>query len=103
MKLKILLKFLAAAVCITVGLVFLNRDSALEKQIYKISTTKLKNDPALDSAVNRKLYAFRRAVIKARVMELEKKRHPAWQKNIAPLLCGTGLFLAQLGWSALRT
>ncbi len=46
----------------------------------------LKNDPALDSSVNRKRYAQRKAEIYREIDQLQKERHSSWFGFLASML-----------------
>lgn len=94
MRLIILIKILLAIFCIYLSfrLVFINAsiDKSLNEQYHALS--KLRNDPALDSAENRKRYAQRRTEINQQIDSLGEMRYSSWYKFI-------GIIFASIaGW-----
>ena len=88
MRLILLIKILLAIGCIylSLRLFFINYsiDNSIHEQVTALF--KLKNDPALDSAENRKRYAQRRTDINKQIDSLYKKRYSNWYGFIGLIL-----------------
>jgi|GEM_PF-4499373 len=80
MLLIFILKILLAIGCIYLSfrLFFINYsiDNSIDEKVTAL--VKLKNDPALDSAENRRRYARRKADINKQIDSLYKKRYSKW-------------------------
>ncbi len=88
MRLITLAKILILISCIglSIYLTFIDYPVAKSIQAQYTALDKLKNDPAIDSAENRKRYALNKAAIYQQIDELNKKRHPYWYQIIGILL-----------------
>ena len=88
MRLIVILKILLAIGCIYLSfrLFFINYsiDNSIHEQVTAL--VKLKNDPALDSAENRKRYTQRNADINKKIYSLYKKRYSKWYEVIGLIL-----------------
>ena len=80
MRLITVAKILLILGCIALSLYFTLINYSIDRSINTQLTalTKLKNDPKLDSAVNRKIYAQRKADINQEYERLRAKRHSQW-------------------------
>ncbi len=105
MRLVFLLKILLAAGCVYLSIRLININTSIDTSISEQLTalTHLKNDPAIDSAENRKRYTIQQMEINNRIDSLRAKRYPDWYRFIAIILAATaGSLIRNIGKTLFR-
>jgi hypothetical protein len=88
MRVIILLKLLVASACIYFSIHIILSGGTIEQSINEQyhAFASLKNDPARDSAINRKILVQRRRQISGEINRLSQKRYPTWLRFLPILL-----------------
>lgn len=84
MKVPLIIKILFTTVCLCSAIAIIFTTDIVDKRISDRYTAigKLRGDPHLDSAENRKRYIQAKNVIMAEIESLEKERKPYWYRYI---------------------
>lgn len=97
MRLIFLIKILFAISCVYISLRSVSINESIDNLINEQYSAlgKLRGNPTLDTAENRKRYLERKTEINKQIASLSRKRYPTWYKYIGLILGMIGSYLVK--------